>query len=79
MRASGQGGGGANLYGSVTAIGSSGVSNLKGASGANYGGAGGGGGMFVNSQNEPGMCGDGALRIIWGENRAFPSTNVGDR
>jgi hypothetical protein len=42
-------------------------------SGGDYGGGGGG---ADNSSNEHGSGGQGAVRIIWGEGRAFPSTNV---
>jgi hypothetical protein len=42
--------------------------------GGNYGG--GGGGAELSNENGPGA--GGAVRIIWGENRAFPSTNTGD-
>jgi len=43
----------------------------------NPGGAygGGGGGTYVNSS---GTGANGAVRIIWGDNRAFPSTNTGN-
>lgn len=42
--------------------------------GGNYGG--GGGGAELN--NEAGNGADGAVRIIWGDNRSFPSTNTAD-
>ncbi len=40
------------------------------------GGWAGGGGGFGSSVS--GLGGVGAVRIIWGDNRAFPSTNIGD-
>lgn len=39
---------------------------------------GGGGGGADNTSGENGDGGSGAVRIIWGPNRAFPSTNTGD-
>ena len=42
--------------------------------GGNYGGGGGGSELA----NEHGSGGQGAVRIIWGADRSFPSTNVGD-
>jgi hypothetical protein len=39
---------------------------------------GGGGGGADNTFGEHGDGGSGAVRIIWGPNRAFPSTNTGD-
>lgn len=48
-----------------------------GGTGGNYGG---GGGYGVNTQwgGGGGPGGAGAVRIIWGPNRSFPSTNVGE-
>jgi hypothetical protein len=46
------------------------------ADGGSYGGGGGG-----STWGGYGLHGDGAVgavRIIWGENRAFPATNTGD-
>jgi hypothetical protein len=46
-------------------------------SGGNPGVYGGGsGGMSITSAIQPG--GSGAVRIIWGEGRAFPDTNTGN-
>jgi hypothetical protein len=89
----GGGGGGVGLLGegsSGTSVssGAGGIGGSGGANGANgvtttagsgglYGGGGGGapiaagGGVFGNGAN-------GAVRIIWGENRAFPDTNTTD-
>lgn len=44
--------------------------------GGNYGG--GGGAVDVGTVGENGPGGNGAVRIIWGDGRAFPSTNTGD-
>ena len=77
---SGQGGG----SGSPGSGGSGGQGGHAGyaISGQGYGGDGGlygGGGAAGQNQASPAMGGDGAngaVRIIWGEGRAFPSTNV---
>ena len=64
--AGGRGGsGGANGYGIA--------SNTEG---GNYGG--GGGGASGNSWGTAGKGGGGFVRIIWGANRSFPSTNTAD-
>jgi len=60
-------------------------SNGTGASGSGHGGAGsngvgvqhGGGGTAWNGGYSA-LAGKGAVRIIWGNNRAFPSTNTGN-
>jgi len=44
--------------------------------GGNFGGGGGGGGTSLGQFGGPG--GVGAVRLIWGQGRAFPSTNTGD-
>jgi hypothetical protein len=70
---------------SVTAGGggSSGTDGV-GRNGNGYGGLYGGGGAGVGgdglySQGQASAAGGGgAVRIIWGDNRAFPSTNTGD-
>jgi hypothetical protein len=51
-----------------------------GGSGGSYGGGGGGGGLYGYSGGPSGggNGGSGAVRIIWGNNRSFPSTNTGD-
>lgn len=60
-------GGGAGVGGG----GGSGGGNGNYPSGGNYGGGSGTGQNWIRS-------GKGAVRIIWGENRAFPSTNTGN-
>ena len=84
----GGGGGSASGYGG-TKGGGVGIlgqgSNGTGASGSGHGGAGsngagvqyGGGGTAWNGGYSA-LGGKGAIRIIWGDNRAFPSTNTGD-
>lgn len=42
------------------------------------GGQCGGGGGFWRDRDNAGAGGSAGVRIIWGENRAFPSTNIGD-
>jgi hypothetical protein len=42
------------------------------------GGKCGGGGGFWRDRDNTGDGGPAGVRIIWGENRAFPSTNIGD-
>ena len=74
-------GGGVGLYGEGTS-GSAGISNVQsngqngnpgsGGSGQSYGGGGHGA-----HQNNPGTGGPGAVRLIWGTARTFPS-NAGD-
>ena len=66
---SGAGGGGSYAYGT----GKDGESNR----GKPNGGFPGGGGGCDHSGRAPGNGGGGAVRIIWGEDRAFPSKNVG--
>ena len=61
------GGGGSGGDAGTSASGTSG----PGGDGGKYGGAGGQG------KNGAGTSADGAVRIIWGEGRSFPSTNVG--
>lgn len=75
----GGGGGGANLDGTVNLNGSAG-GTTNGGSGSTYGGGGGGGHYMsgpdtINGNNAFGK--GGAVRIIWGEGRSFPS-NAGD-
>jgi hypothetical protein len=41
-------------------------------------GGGGGGGAYNYGTEVGGAGGPGAVRIIWGSNRSFPSTNTGD-
>ena len=66
----GGGGGGTGLYGTLIA-GTDGDSNYG--RGGFYGGGSGNGG---NNGPKPG--GDGAVRLIWGEGRSYPSTLTGD-
>ena len=65
----GAGGGGSYDYGT----GKNGESNR----GIPDGGFPGGGAGHDHSGRAPGRGGGGAVRILWGEDRAFPSTNVG--
>ena len=65
--ASGGGGGGGSGGGA-------GNSGGAGGAGGNYGGGGGGG----NVDYAGGNGGGGALRILWGAGRSYPSTNTGD-
>ena len=51
--------------------------NISSVAPGGYGGAYGGGGGGSSSQST-GVGGNGAVRIIWGEGRAFPSTNTGN-
>ena len=87
----GGGGGGVGILGQG-ANGSGGVRNVSGAGGGSggadgiinttttgtSGGAYGGGGGGGTSTNAGADGTGGAVRIIWGNNRAFPSTNTGD-
>ena len=51
----------------------------KGGTGGNYGGGGGRGNAgYQPNQGRGGDGGEGAVRIIWGNNRSFPSTNTAD-
>lgn len=81
-----QGGGGVGLLGagsSGTAGNGTGSSATPptggsgGASGFNYGN-GSGGGAYGGGGGRPGSGAGGAVRIIWGAGRAFPSTNTGN-
>lgn len=52
-----------------------------GAGGGDYGGGGGGGGVLASTRFFFGIGGQGrqgAVRVIWGAGRAFPSTNTGN-
>ena len=76
----GEGTSGSGGAGSVTTYGGGGGGGSGGASGGtalagSYGG--GGAGSDNSSFGDPDGAG-GAVRIIWGPNRAFPSTNTGD-
>lgn len=85
----GGGGGGVGVYGEGSSgAGGSGVAGGGGGSGGGAGGScpgtsgpGGDGGNYGGAagqgQNGAGTPGPGAVRIIWGEGRSFPSTNVG--
>ncbi len=76
----GGGGGGGNLYGGVT--GNTNSLFSVGNAGSLYGSGGGAGAKIVggtSAANHASAAGRvGALRIIWGDGRAFPSTNVED-
>lgn len=43
-----------------------------------YGGGGAGGGIAGSSNHPGGTGGYGAVRILWGAGRSYPSTNTGD-
>lgn len=82
----GAGGGTAGISGggggSGGANGSSASGSRTGGAGGAYGGGGGIGGQ-LGTQNgtttgTPGIGGGGAVRIIWGAGRSFPSTNTGN-
>ena len=73
--------------GSYTWVAPAGVTSVSvvavgagGGGGAGYwAGGGGGGGQSNDSKSTPGCHGGvGAVRIIWGAGRSFPSTNTGD-
>lgn len=75
----GEGTSGTGGAGSATSHGTPGAGGSGGANGANSaGGAYGGGGAGGNYNTAGGSGTDGAVRIIWGPERAFPSTNTGD-
>ncbi len=86
----GGGGGGVGVYGEGSSgSGGSGVAGGGGGSGGEAGtsaggtsGPGGNGGKYGGSagqgKNGAGTRAPGAVRIIWGEGRSFPSTNVGE-
>lgn len=85
----GGGGGGVGILGqgtsgtggaySASAAGGAGVGGSGGANGpVGGGGAYGGGGAGADSTAYTPTGGNGAVRIIWGAGRAFPSTNTGD-
>jgi hypothetical protein len=79
------GGGGVGLYGE-TSNGTAGAANVQAGGGsgggvgssAQHGGAygGGGGGNSSSYSGTGGNGGTGAVRIVWGDTREFPSTNV---
>ena len=71
-------GGYASLYGTVTRMGNTSSSTNGASASSTHYGAGGGGNTYYMQANVPGTGGKGAVRIIWGEGRAFPSTNVQD-
>lgn len=83
----GGGGGGVGIYGqgpsgvggATSSTASPGTGGSSGASGVGATGGlfGGGGGGADNTGATPGAGQGGAVRIIWGPNRAFPYTNVG--
>lgn len=79
-----RGGGGVGILGEGS-NGSAGGTNVSGgggsggAAGTNTGGLYGGGGRgAAGSENNGSSGAGGAVRIIWGSGRAYPSTNVGD-
>jgi hypothetical protein len=72
--ASGSGGAGSTTTNASPGTGGSSGQTGQGQAGGAYGGGGGG----SDSPSGGGAGGSGAVRIIWGSNRAFPSTNTGD-
>lgn len=69
-----RGGGGSSLLGGTGPGAAGGIAD--GTSGMAYGG---GQGCYADGTIDPGSSpGPGAVRIIWGEGRAYPNTNVGD-
>ena len=71
-----RGGGGGS--GGTNAIGTSNSGSTKSGNAGQYGGGGGGWGTGYSSNTLGGKGGSGAVRIIWGAGRAFPSTNTND-
>lgn len=81
-------GGGVGIYGEGSSgtggnLGQPGNGGSAGSAGITFagitiGGTAGGGGGGGATGIDPGFGGHGAVRIIWGANRAFPSTNTGD-
>lgn len=77
-------GGGVGILGqstsgtSASAGGSSGTNGGVADTGTGGGAYGGGSGGSDGNPNNPGPGGSGAVRIIWGPGRAFPSTNTND-
>lgn len=65
------------IGGSGGANGGTGATGAGGAGGA-YGGGGAGGGIAGSTNHPGGAGGYGAVRIIWGAGRSYPSTNTGD-
>lgn len=75
----GTGGGGVGLQGEGASGATSGEGGSGGANGTNAGGAYGGGGPGYIAPSASALSGaDGAVRIIWGSGRSFPSTNTAD-
>lgn len=72
-----RGGGGSNGGGGGIATSSTNPATVPALKGGLYGG-GGGASTYWQRDLYFGDGGNGAVRIIWGENRAFPSTNTGD-
>jgi hypothetical protein len=69
------GGGGSD---GTSAVGTSNTAGTKSGNAGQYGGGGGGWGTGYSSDTLGGNGGAGAVRIIWGTGRAFPSTTAGD-
>lgn len=74
---SGAGGGGGSGGGSGTQ-GTNGFNSAVGGSGGSYGGGAGSAVVAAYSGEISGQAAAGAVRIIWGAGRSFPSTNTGD-
>lgn len=75
----GQGASGAKAASFAPGKGGSGGADGNNIFGGLYGGGGGGGGIASDGSSTAGFAGgQGAVRIIWGTGRAFPSTLTGD-
>ena len=71
------GAGSSGFAGSRSSPGGGGSGGASGGSGGTGGSYGGGGGGCEDDTNRPGLIGGvGAVRIIWGNDRAYPSTNT---
>jgi hypothetical protein len=77
---SGSGGAGSSTTSGTGGLGGSGGANGSSGGSGGQGGVYGGGGAGHDNSNSTssGPGASGAVRIIWGPNRAFPSTNTGD-
>jgi hypothetical protein len=74
--ASGGLGGGGGSGGEQGSVGAGGISPFNGGRGGDYGGGGGGG---ADGNRPVSQGGSGVVRIIWGADRSFPSTNTADQ
>lgn len=75
-------GGSSGTGGAAGALSGSGSTDGPGGVAGQYGGGGGGGGFYDDGTNTfngaNGASQNGAVRLIWGAGRSFPSTNTGD-